>query len=207
MMSPYSISLDLEKQFIAAGFTLRSLDLNSSVIYVLDRRYCIVYCNPAWNSFALENDGKNLEREIVTGKPCLDVIPSSLRPFYESAFATVSQLNQPWEHDYECSSPEKYRVFHMRVLPLHGTHLLVENSLFIERSHGPNGDETPADHSKYIDQNGMVAMCAHCRKTLAVDPGGQNNWEWIPSYLISTPAPVSHCLCPTCLAYYYKTEQ
>jgi len=206
MESPYSVSVDLGKQLIAAGFTPRSLELNPSVIYILDSSFHIAYCNPAWNAFALQNGGKNLEREIVTGRPYLEVIPDSLLSFYESALTTVFRSQETWEHNYECSSPEKFRLFHMRVLPLSGTHLLLENSRLMEHIHDTKGNAAPADDARYIAGNGLIAMCAHCRRTRVLDSQGQAGWEWVPSYLISTPVPVSHYLCPTCLAYYYKAE-
>ena len=205
MKTPYGVGSELEKCLQAAGFTVRSLELNPSVIYILDPGLRISYCNPAWNTFARQNGGKDLERELVVGKRCLDAVPDALREFYESEFMTAIQTQKPWEHDYECSSPEKYRFFHMRVLPLSSGHLLVENSLFTERPHEAGGISSGVDHSRYIDQNEFITMCANCRRVMAWNSEGKT-WDWVPAYLISTPVPLSHGLCPTCLAYYYKVS-
>ena len=48
----------------------------SSVIFVLDRRFQIVYCNEAWDRFAESNGGVPLKRPNPCGLCVLDVFPS-----------------------------------------------------------------------------------------------------------------------------------
>src|SRR5262249_35503080 len=98
--------------------------------------------------------------------------------------------------------PTTYRLFHMMIFPLSRSHLLVENSLAVAR---PHRRRRHAEHdAQYINQNGFVILCAHCRRTEHTDPRGKQEWHWIPSYLVKTPAPISHGMCPTCISYYLK---
>jgi len=48
----------------------------------------------------------------------MDAIPLVLQPFFRQHFAAVLQEDRPWEHLYECSSPEQLRLFHMLVFSL-----------------------------------------------------------------------------------------
>lgn len=206
MTTSYSVAPELEQRLVAAGFSVRALEENAAVVYVVDKEFRIAYCNPAWDRFAAQNDGKNLERRQAKGLSCLPGGPDFLRRFYELAFGHAIDTRKPWEHDYECSSPEKYRRFHMRVFPLGRSYLLVENSLYIDRAHEAPDASEPLDHSRYIDHNGFIAMCSHCRRTRRHTGEGHETWDWVPSYLKDTPVLVSHTLCQTCLAYHYKTS-
>jgi hypothetical protein len=197
------VAPELERRLTAAGFTVRALEENASVVYIVGPELDIAYCNPAWDAFAAQNGGKHLERRLAMGRSCLPMRPEFLRTFYELAFKNVTDTQKPWSHDYECSSPERYRRFRMRVFPLHGGHLLVENSLYVEGDH-EQASQVPIDHSRYINENGFIAMCSHCRRTRARGADGSTAWDWVPSYLKDTPVLVSHTLCHTCLAYHYK---
>lgn len=199
MSEPYIVDPGLETGLALSGFSLRALELNSAVIYILDPHFRISYCNLAWDHFASQNGGESLLRKRVTDSPCMEAISPLLRAFYESAFRLVARTQKPWEHDYECSSPETSRVFHMRVLPLHGERLLIENSLLVE---SPHKHGRAPDGSRYIGEDGYIAMCGNCRRVLARDAVGKSVWEWVPAYLVSMPAPVTYGFCDTCLPYY-----
>jgi PAS domain-containing protein len=192
----------LHKLLLSTGLTVRALEANRDVIYVLNRHERILYCNPAWDAFAFKNNACHLERDSIVGRYSLRGVPPFLREFYESVYRLVLCTQRPWEHDYECSSPEKYRAFHMRVLPLSRSYLLVENSLLVERFHRRRR-HTKID-AQYINGYGLIIMCSHCRRTEHFDPQGQQEWHWVPSYLVTAPAPVSHGICPVCVSYYLK---
>jgi hypothetical protein len=192
----------LDKILSSAGFTVRSLEINPDVIYVLDRNDRIRYCNPAWDAFAYQNLAAHLERDKIVGTYSLSGVPKFLREFYHYEYRRVLSTQTPWEHDYECSSPSKYRAFHMRVLPLSRSHLLIENSLVIERLH--RRKPHPTADTRYINRFGWVVMCAHCRRTEHFNAEGEREWHWVPAYLVNTPAPVSHGICSACVSYYFK---
>ncbi len=197
---------DLDAVLKGTGLSRSLLETDPAVIYLLGRGLRIVYCNPAWEQFAAENDGKNLSREAVFGRAVLDDVPEPLQKFYSSAFAQVQKTGDIWEHDYECSSAKLYRLFHMRILPLSFACLLVENSLRIEEQHEMDGSVIAAQFN-YLNEHGIVTICCHCRRALRVGSDKQAVWDWIPRFLAGHPGRVSHGLCRACRHYFYPYLQ
>jgi len=194
---------DLEKYLRAAGLSIRDLQISRSIIYILDAESRIVFCNWAWDRFAAQNKGVNLTHLSVVGKSVLDVVPDPLQLFYRTAYATARKTHQPWIHNFECSSPETFRLFHMRVLPIGGPYLCVENSLRIERLHEADRAEIHPATSRYVDQNGVIVMCSHCRRTRQVRNIGSPRWVWIPEFLNAPPGEVNYALCDLCFRFFY----
>lgn len=193
---------NLESILVSAGLSHSRLEAEPAVIYILRPDLRIVYCNLAWDRFAAENHGRNLDRSEILGTVFLDAIPGPLKKFYADAFAEARETGNIWEHDFECSSPELFRLFHMRVLPLSGGHILVENSMRFEESHRR---ESPlaCDKVAYVNEHGILTMCCHCRRTRRIGSREHETWDWIPGFLIEQPGRVSHGLCHTCMAYFY----
>jgi PAS domain-containing protein len=191
----------VERILVSTGFSTRSLQLNPDVIFVLDRRHRIAYCNPAWDIFAKQNNGMHLDGSEVVGRDCLQGAPDFLRNWYKKLYRWVRKNQKPWEHDYQCSSPQRFRAFHMRVLPVGRSYLLVENSLLVERPH--RRKSTVGPDAVYINKYGWIVMCAHCRRTERISEGGEREWHWIPAYIAKAPAPVSGGICPACVSYYF----
>ena len=106
-------------------------------------------------------------------------------------------------HDYECSSDTVYRRYHQIVYPIGGREgLLVVNSLVVERLNHP--DRRPAraaDELFYVDENGLIYQCAHCRRVKNVREG--ERWDWVPEWVKRCPECTSHVFCPTCFRHYY----
>jgi PAS domain-containing protein len=203
---PNAINLDVPLLRLAqAGFRIENVEADTSIIYMLDSEMRIVYCNKAWDQFASVNRGSRFNRRAVLGMHILDVVAGPLKDFYENGFAQAKETGQPWEHDYECSSPASFRLFHMRVLPLTDSYLLVENSLRFERPHGPERPAMPVDSALYVSKGGMLTMCAHCRRTRRIGTTSAPVWDWVPAYLVEPPGPVSHGLCRNCHAYFYRS--
>lgn len=195
---------DLQAKLAGSGFMVPLLESDPAVIYGLEPDFRIFYCNPAWDRFAAKNGGRNVDSEAARGVSVLDVTPEALRSFYEDAYLTVQLQRKPWEHDFECSSPEMYRAFRMRVFPLRASALLVENSLLIERLHGADREAVAANAAQYVDENGILTMCCHCRRTrrLASEKPFET-WDWVPEFIVNAPGSVSHGLCRMCYAYFY----
>jgi hypothetical protein len=178
---------------------LSKFDDDPAVIYALDSRLCLVYHNAAWNRFAIENGAPDLADDTLIGRDALELVALPLQRFYLQGFARVLRELRPWEHVYECSDPGKYRKFHMQVLPLERSALLVVNSLVAE------ADILPEKHAaleEYAGSGGIVTMCCHCRRTLRAAKA-KSVWDWVPEFVAQMPARCSHGLCPTCLAYHY----
>lgn len=201
MANSSGVHFPLAARLSSCGFPLDKLERDSSSIFVLDPALRITYCNPAWDTFALQNGGSKTTRSHVLGTTCLDVIPDLLKKFYAAAFSQVSELEKPWEHDYECSSPELYRLCHMRVLPLKNGFLLVENSVRIEEIHSTDGGAPPVE-SMYRNKHGLITMCAHCRRTLR-NGSSTSLWDWVSSWVAELPPNVSHGLCQNCRIFYF----
>jgi hypothetical protein len=187
----------------AAGFRIENLEADPSIIYLLQPDLRIIYCNKAWDRFATQNGGVGLERIAILGTCILDVIPEPLQSFFANGFAEARKKGQPWEHDYECSSPELFRLFHMRVLPLANSYFLVENSLRVERPHGSDRQTMPANAALYVSAEGILTMCSHCRRTRRIDTAEGLAWDWVPAFLVDPPGFVSHGLCRNCRAFFY----
>jgi hypothetical protein len=188
-------------QLAASAFDYENIENDPAVIYVVDSALRLVYCNAAWDRFAVQNGGPELIRQNTIGDSVLDAIPEELRGFYAEGYARAKQSATPWEHDYECSSAQLYRLFHMRVMALPNSLLLVENSLRVEKAHDSEDRPIFARDKTYSDDHGIIAMCAHCRRTRRA--GHAMEWHWVPDYVSDPPEQVSHGLCKNCRAFYF----
>jgi hypothetical protein len=181
-----------------------ALRRSSAVSFVLDSQFRIMYCNPAWHRFARSNGAPQLTNKTVVGSDLFDSIPEALRAIYSSAFQQVLSTGKVWEKSYECSSPTRFRLFRMRIHLLKPqTWFVVTNALVIERSHATTA---PNDPLRYVDRDGLITMCAHCRCSRRVDD--PDHWDFVPEHLqpMESAVRVSHGLCPVCRAYFYRVE-
>lgn len=181
-----------------------TLKATAAVTYVLDSSLQFVYCNPAWDKFAGENDGPELLGDAVIGSQLFHVIPDVLRPFYSHVFDEVRRSALVWQFVYECSSPQRHRKFRMGVHLLNSNWLMVSNTLLVEKAHSR---ENPAHDSVYRNNDGQIIMCAHCRCSQRTDE--PRRWDFVPAHLEARPLSlgVSHGLCPLCRAYFYPKHK
>jgi len=180
---------------------LQALETSGTVSYVLDSRYRLIHCNPAWDDFAASNGAPQLSAESVVGLDLFTVIPEVLHGYYREAFSGA-RSESTWEGSYECSSPQFFRKYRMRIHWLDTRDLfVVTNPLIFQRSHR---NATKPDADRYIQSNGLVVMCAHCRCSRRADVLDQ--WDFVPDYLElkgEASLMVSHGFCPICHAYFY----
>lgn len=157
----------------------------------------IGYVNQAWLAFGADNGAA---RVWGPGERLLDATTEPLRSFFADHFRRAVEDDQPWEHDYQCSSPTLYREFRLRAMPIAGGRaLLLIHTLRVERPHtGPGVDLI---ESAYRAAGGLIKQCAHCRRVeRAVAPAA---WDWVPEVLARPELAISHGLCPMCSAYYF----
>lgn len=198
-MAPKSQSKDQDRSHLFR--IIQALEKSSTVSYVLDSQCVFLYCNPAWDRFAKSNEAPGLRGEVVIGSDLFDVIPTALSKFYAETFQKVRTRQQVWEHSYECSSPDLFRKYRMRIHFLTRRNwFLVTNPLIFQRKH-----RNPArpDPKKYVSSTGLITMCAHCRCANRVDNPDQ--WDFVPEYLQfkgQDSLQLSHGFCPTCYAYF-----
>jgi hypothetical protein len=176
---------------------------DAAIIYVLDRNLNIAYCNAAWDRFAMENGGASLFRRNQIGCNVVEITPPPLRPFYAKLYARALRGDQDVSCEYECSSGETFRRFHMDLMrkdiPNQGSFLVIVNSLILETAR-----QYPDIHYEFralCEENGLITMCSHCRRTRI--PNGGDHWVWVPDLVRAMPRNVSHGLCPVCFDIHY----
>ena len=186
-------------------FTLEQLDAHPDSIFALDPGGRIVFVNAGWDAFARDNGGQPAVADRWgVGSNYLDALAPPLAPFYRELFARTPRYGKtlnPASHEYECSSATVYRRFAMLVyaLPEDQGHLVV-NSRSIERPHGPERKPRAPRASRYVDRNGLIHQCAHCRRVRHMSDGGR--WDWVPDWVEHPQDNASHGLCPVCMDYY-----
>lgn len=200
-----------EASRLAPGFrqalgrsSLATLESSANVIYGLWPDLTLAYVNPAWFRFARDNHGEPaISRDWPLGRCVMDAVPPPLQVFYRDYFGSflapvASTFLSPQE--YECSSAENFRLHLMSVYPLaEQAGLLVSNALAVGRTHARPAHPPYADD--YHDPGGWIRQCSHCR---CVQHAGQaDRWDWVPYWVASPPASITHALCPLCLDHFY----
>lgn len=178
-----------------------ALERSSHACFALTESLDICYCNPAWDRFAVENGGSpDVLGERVLHTPFLRYLPEEMVPKFTALFKTARARGRPQAHDYECSSAQVFRLYRMQVYPLQpGCGFAVINTLRVARPHTRVAFEP--DDAKYLHQDGMLRMCANCRRTRRVDDS--TAWDWVPDYVDHRRPNVSHGVCEFCAEYYY----
>lgn len=185
-------------------FSLAGLESDRSVIFGMNRACELTYLNPAWFDFARANQGEPaISTEWGLGRSVLDSMPAELLPFYQRAFDLCLVSGEPWKHDYECSSDDIHRRFHLVLYPLaNRAGFLSVHALAVESTHAAAGRDVRAvDLEPYTDEAGLVHQCFHCRRVEHATH--TDRWDWVRAESGKLPAEVSHSLCPTCLDFYY----
>ncbi len=180
------------------------LNHEDDVVYVLDQHLRIEGCNPAWDRFAQANGGIGISTADVRGHLIFEFIPEGLRPFYQEKYLLTLRTRQWVGFDYECSTSDKFRLFHMAMHSIGDSGLLVVNSYVPSRRGTLETNPNSAKEALYLSPDGSVTMCAHCRKTQRLDWPSQ--WERVPQFVLKPPAAVNHDLCPACNAYFYPAQ-
>lgn len=156
----------------------------------------LAYVNPAWARFAEENGGRSVTGDWPLGRSLAECLPTPLERFYLDAWSGCVRSGEPWSHDYECSSPTVYRLFHQVVYPLGAGGLLVTNALREERA--PDAPDHTPDRARF-ERDGIITTCSHCRCFRDVD----DRWRRVSEWVRQMPPMVSHGLCPACFGWYY----
>jgi hypothetical protein len=176
---------------------MRSMAVNEDSAYVVSCDFKLLSVNRGFEQFARDNGGVDLTARWL-GRSILEAIPEPLRAFYTAGFDHALGKNLPWQHAYECSAPDAYRLFHMVVYPVDGPCLVTVHSRVVQAPHTEQA-ATP-DPARYAT-NGIITMCAHCRRVRNVVE--LERWDWVPHYLRKPPANLSHGLCGPCCAYHW----
>ncbi|HWE48642.1 MAG TPA: PAS domain-containing protein [Bryobacteraceae bacterium] len=185
---------------VDAGYS--QFDNLPAITYVLDEDFRLRYCNSAGDRFALQNDGAGLAGTSQIGRGVMEATPPALQPFYSDFYNRVLRTGEERSHLFECSSAQKVRLFQMSVRregEKSNLYLVVSNSLVLERD-----IQTPEfrdDSETLREDNGLLIMCCHCRKSKV--PGTVDAWVWIPEFVQKMPLRVSHGICAACFGLHY----
>jgi hypothetical protein len=185
---------------IGSSLWREAYDKDPAIIYALDEDLRLLRCNPAWDRFAGDNGAADLTGSRVLGACIMDVVPDVLQDFYHNVYDSVRKFQRPRSHVFECSSPFVSRSFLMRILPVGASCFLVVNTLI----HEEPGQPGTAQVERYTDMDGVVTLCANCRRAEHLTEPGR--WDWIPALLASSGALVQPGLCPFCFAYHYPAR-
>ena len=176
------------------------LALEQGTIFGMWPDLTLAYTNDGWDRFAEANDGSQVLKQFSLGCSVPQATSAVLQPFFVENYQRCLAELRPWEHLYECSSPEVFRRLKMTVFPLGNAEgLLVVNATCIEKNHAR--EPFPAHDHVYRDQFGLVHQCAHCRRVRRTE--NERIWDWIPDWVRESPKNTSHGLCVACATYYY----
>lgn len=189
---------------LLSGVTVETLEADPHSTYALSPELSLIYLNPAWFRFAKENAGEPaISMRFGLGTPVCAAIAAPLKEFYSGAYLRALETGEAWDHDYECSSADRYRRYHQTVYPLHNrAGLLVVNSLVQDQPHNPETHApSPPREERYTGAQGLIIQCCHCRRVQrAAEP---ELWDWVPAWVKRMPLRTSHGLCPICYEYYW----
>ncbi len=193
----HTLQLVEEYRPLLESFDLANLEMTENPVYAIDSKFRIILVNPAYFNFALENNGTRIYGRFGLGSSLLDAISGELHDFYDEFFHKIISRGEQVSKEYECSSPDLYRVFRMDTYPLQdGRGVLTEHCLIIEKRHDRPESELPIE--AYIDTQGLLHQCSHCRR---IRHFTDERWDW--SKLALSWKEVSHSICPRCYGFYY----
>ncbi len=184
--------------FLRERFDVTELVESPSTLVALAPTGTILWVNAAWSKFAWENGGTEILTKFGPGASYFDGLSPQLRGFYEEVVQRALQTGEPFIQDYECSSPEKYRIYRLRALPIGTDGLLLEHSLVVERPH--EDMSAAAIDARYKNAEGLIVQCANCRRVRRVDEGG---WDCVRPWDTAIPPNASHSICAACVGYYW----
>lgn len=182
---------------VARRFDWAALDADHASIVVLDATGTIVWANRAWFRFFEENAEGHDPASVQVGASYPEAIAGSLGEYYARVFDECRRSGQPFEQDYECSSPTEQRLYRLRVLPVEGV-VIVSHHLRVVSPHVAAGGRT--DLARYVRADGILVQCSNCRRVRTTAEG---TWEWVPEVVASPPRRVSHGLCHLCDGFYF----
>jgi hypothetical protein len=184
------------------GELCHALELEAGSAYLLSLDLRIIYVNEGWRRFARENGAPELATNFDSVTPVTDVCGEPLRSFYREGLARVRMSGQSWSHLYECSSTLRYRKLSVRVdMTAQRDAFVVIHSTVAEAALERESTET-SSFAAYTSSNGVMVQCSNCRRARRCTSG--DIWDWLPQLVTTPPKNLSHGLCPSCDALYYR---
>lgn len=176
-----------------------AVDREPSSTFGVWRDGTLAFVSGGWSRMAFDNNGAQVLREWPLGRSVWEAVPDVLQGHYRDLWRRVLESQEACEHEYECSSPERKRIYRMQLHPLTSEGLLIRNQLVVDL---PRQDPGAALRPEiYASDAGFLTMCANCRRVRrALEPAA---WDWVPDLVRAPPARLSHGLCEPCLEIYF----
>lgn len=185
---------------VLAAFRFESLETVADSTFALTADLHLSYINPAFLRFGSENGGVEADSFAGIGAHIGDFIVGPLREFYLTAFQSVLEKGERWDHEYECSSPTQFRRYKQSAYPLgNSAGLVVINHLLVENVHSLEAEGS--GRKRYLSEHNLIVQCSHCRCVRRQDV--EDQWDWVPEWVADCPKETTHSLCKTCFVYYY----
>lgn len=199
-VKPHSDRIHTQFQALLNPNKAKELEENKDTIYgILLPEGILAYYNNSWMNFAKENT-KNFEsfrQSFQIGTPITYVVPNVLEGLYSRLYKNALQKQKTQRIFYECSSPEEYRQFEMKIEPLSESAILIRNSLRNSYKHNPEENTPyPPDLTRYTSKDQIIQQCSNCRCVQPEPPVFK--WDWVPEWVKEPPKNVTHGLCPRC---------
>jgi hypothetical protein len=182
---------------LLAPFDVSALNWEAATIYGVSNDLRIIYVNRAWLEFAEANGAQDGSHWGV-GSRVMDAIPVVLRTLHGELFERARR-GELVDHEYDCSSPEMFRRYRMRIHRCTSGALLVVHSLVHESPR--TGPACRPSDALYRDGDGLMTQCSYCRCVRRAKPPVA--WDWVPEYAARPACDVSHGLCFMCRNQYY----
>lgn len=197
------MNCDPEFDGLLKDYHPEALHSSEDTIYGLKPDFSLAYFNQGWTEFASRNGGEpSISRDWRIGRNIRETIPAELQPLFCLRFDRCLQENQIWEYEYECSSPDQYRLYIMRIYPLAGEGLLVVNSPIYQFFH--HGETREPREDDYRTPDDLVIQCCHCRRVRR--RGIRKAWDFVPDWFRKCPENTSHGICEPCFGFYYGSR-
>lgn len=176
---------------------LETLSDERTTVYGLWPDFRLAFVNSGWRKFSSENGGDpQIPSQWQIGRSVMEAIRQPLQEFFHEQFARCLAENRPWDHLYECSTPDLYRLFHMRVVPLGKS----EGLLAVHSPRYEQNLKTVVIEDHYRQLNGLVIQCSYCRRVRPKEK--ENEWHWVSDWGRRSPPQTSHGCCHLCRAIY-----
>ncbi|MEI8257291.1 MAG: PAS domain-containing protein [Deltaproteobacteria bacterium] len=175
---------------LAGRYDVAALERHGSPLVAIDSSGLITWTNRAWRASA--GHGTQGRGAARTGASYFDAVPGDCREALARAIAECLRSTEPVERDHECRLPGEVGCVRVRLLRLDVVDVLIAH----------NRSSRSPEHGERIsrDCNDFVVMCSNCRHVRRV---GTRAWDWIPEWVATPPARVSHGICPVCHGFYW----
>lgn len=188
LLDPYELALQSSTTVSACGIW---------------KDFTIAYLSPGWFSFSDANGGEPaISERWGLGANLLSGITGSLRQLYCETFMRCLREDRRWEHLYDCSSPDRYRLFQMTAYPLQNAEgILITHAARIDYA-CDRGQGVAPDPAAFVDSHGLLHQCSYCRKVQRQNE--QPQWQWVHEWAVQSPKNTSHSVCEACYGFYFS---